>query len=1106
MAHNNRILQLVEEALYSERTPEEVCADSPELLADVRAGLDECRRVELMFEGMFPAAPTERILSPQSQAGAPLPEIPGYEVLAVLGRGGHGIVYRVRHLKLKRLAALKMLLTGQYASPAELARFMREAEAIAALQHPNIVQIYDIGEVDGRPYFTMEFVSGGSLAQKLSGVPQPAQYSASVTENLARAVHTAHVAGIIHRDVKPSNVLLTLDASPKISDFGLARYLEGQSDVTLGPAKVGTPSYMAPEQVAGKPGTVGPLADIYGLGATLYELLTGRPPFRGDTSAETERQLLAQEPVPPSRLNSKVPRDLETICLKCLQKEPARRYESAAALADDLVRYREGRPIRARRIGWAARSWRWSRRKPAAAAVVAMAFVLFGSAVGGGLWAEKQRTARRMDTFRHDAELRNEIGTAVAQAISLRGGFHFNEARALLDEAHDRLGQAGPDDLRRQLDLARADLDLAQLLDNARSGALALSSGTSNIPQAESLYSSAFADAGFGREGDDINAVAARIQQSPLRAEIIAALDDWSSIAPDLGRLTWIQAVARGADADPARNSLRQPELWVHPDQLIRLAQALKPGELSPQLAVALARRARRGRADAVPLLIATQIRFPQDFWVYVELVMALCESHRYDEALGYSRAALALRPDTTAAQYNVGAVLEGLGRGDEAVAYFRESLRLDPTNPWAHANLASVLNRQGKVDEALAHFRQAVLIEPKGTVIWFNFGLALRDIGRSDEAIDCFRQIIGLDPKDATARCQLGATLRDMGRAQEAIDYFEQALRLDPKLATAQAGLQTSLFAAGRAAILMASGQSAAAEPLTESERAGKRRRALAWLRANLALRAQTISEGRTSWSVEPWQIDRGLASVRDPQELAKIPDDEREQWRRFWTEVATISTSNPLEHGRALAASGQWTEAADSYALAFKSRPPNDGHSLFEYAALSLLKGDRSTYTKTCDRMVELFDKSAGVRAYHVARASTLTFATIPDPFPINHIADKELKAAADQYWSMTEQGALAYRAGKFQDAVPFFQRSLAANLKPGVAVVNWLWLALADQGLGKTEDARRWLQKAQTWLDQFHDGMPPNAETELGLHFHNWLEANVLRREAEALISAK
>src|SRR2546421_3059014 len=278
MADDPRILELVENALCSNLSAEEVCANNPELLADVRDSLEECRDVDRMVEDMFPSTAATPILGAQSQPGAPLPEIPGYEVIAVLGRGGHGIVYRARHLILKRVAALKMLLTGEYASPAELARFTREAEAIAALQHPNIVQIYDVGEVDGRPYFTMELVGGGSLSQKLGGTPQPAQYCSSVTETLATAIHAAHLAGIVHRDLKPANILLTPDGTPKISDFGLARQFEGQSDVTLDMAKIGTPSYMAPEQVIGKPGSVGPLADIYAIGATLYELLTGRPP------------------------------------------------------------------------------------------------------------------------------------------------------------------------------------------------------------------------------------------------------------------------------------------------------------------------------------------------------------------------------------------------------------------------------------------------------------------------------------------------------------------------------------------------------------------------------------------------------------------------------------------------------------------------------------------------------------------------------------------------------------------------------------------------------------------------------------------------------------
>src|SRR2546429_2588995 len=211
MADDARILELVENALCLDLSAEEACANNPDLLADVRDRLEECRDVDRMVEGMFPSTAAPPILGAQSQPGAPLPEIPGYELLAVLGRGGHGIVYRARHLKLKRMAALKMLLTGEYASPAELARFMREAEAIAALQHPNIVQIYDVGEVDGRPYFAMEYGGGGSLTQKQAGVPQAAKYSAALTESVSRAVHTAHLAGIVPRDLKDANILLTTD-------------------------------------------------------------------------------------------------------------------------------------------------------------------------------------------------------------------------------------------------------------------------------------------------------------------------------------------------------------------------------------------------------------------------------------------------------------------------------------------------------------------------------------------------------------------------------------------------------------------------------------------------------------------------------------------------------------------------------------------------------------------------------------------------------------------------------------------------------------------------------------------------------------------------------
>jgi WD40 repeat protein len=309
-----------------------------------------------------------------------LPEVPGYEVVGELGRGGMGVVYQARHIALNRRTALKMILSrGPGATEAERARFRLEAEAVARLQHPHIVQIYEIGTHEGHPFFSLEFVDGGTLAGRLDGTPLAPVQAAQLMEALARAMQHAHQHGVIHRDLKPANVLLTADGTPKITDFGLAKQMDAASDLSQSGAILGTPPYMAPEQALGKSSQVGPATDVYALGAILYELLTGRPPFRGATVLDTLEQVRLQEPVPPVRLNPKVPRDLETICLKCLHKDPARRYPRAEDLADDLRRFQAGEPVQARPVGALERGLKWVRRRPVVAAllgVTTMAAVL----------------------------------------------------------------------------------------------------------------------------------------------------------------------------------------------------------------------------------------------------------------------------------------------------------------------------------------------------------------------------------------------------------------------------------------------------------------------------------------------------------------------------------------------------------------------------------------------------------------------------------------------------------------------------------------------------------------------------------------------------------
>jgi tetratricopeptide (TPR) repeat protein len=335
----------------------------------------------------------------------PLAHVDGYEILDELGRGGMGVVYLARHRQLGRLVALKMVLAGEYAAPAALARLRAEARAAARLQHPGIVQIFEVGEQEKRPFVALEYVAGGSLARRMAAAPLPAREAAHLVEAVARAMQAAHQQGIVHRDLKPSNVLLTSEGDPKVTDFGLAKTLDDDAGLTQSESILGSPSYMAPEQAQGRAKHVGPAADIYALGAILYEAVTGRPPFKAATPLLTLEQVKTIDPVPPTRLVPGLSRDIETICLTCLRKEPVGRYEAASALADDLGRFLRGEPIKARPVSPAERAWRWTRRKPAVAGLIAalglaMAFGFAGMTM---LWLRAERLRRIADANLADA-------------------------------------------------------------------------------------------------------------------------------------------------------------------------------------------------------------------------------------------------------------------------------------------------------------------------------------------------------------------------------------------------------------------------------------------------------------------------------------------------------------------------------------------------------------------------------------------------------------------------------------------------------------------------------------------------------------------------------
>lgn len=354
---------------------------------------------------------------PHVSDAAVLPAMPGYEIEGQLGRGGMGVVYKARQLELNRAVAIKMILGGKYTDPLAQARFLVEAEVIARLSHPRIVQVYEFGRCEDQPYFVLEFVGGGSLADRLRQGKFAPREAASLVAELADGMAAAHQKGVVHRDLKPANVLLQgartnghvanegdqstvfaprssppAASSPKIADFGLAKI--GESDMTASGAVMGTPSYMAPEQAAGKTREVGTPADVYALGVILYECLTGRPPFKGDTAMATIQQVLTREPVRLRSVDPNIPRDLETICLKCLEKDVPKRYAAAADLAADLRAYLDGRPIAARPVGTVERTWKWVKRNPGRAAAIATAMWVF---IGAGVAANEVRKQREAD-------------------------------------------------------------------------------------------------------------------------------------------------------------------------------------------------------------------------------------------------------------------------------------------------------------------------------------------------------------------------------------------------------------------------------------------------------------------------------------------------------------------------------------------------------------------------------------------------------------------------------------------------------------------------------------------------------------------------------------
>jgi eukaryotic-like serine/threonine-protein kinase len=784
-------------------------ADPAEYLQRFPEHADELRaRLAAETDGGGPGA----TLPPE---GAPA--LPGYQLLRELGRGGMGVVYLARQTPPGRVVAVKTVLAGHLSSAEDRARFRREIEAIARLDHPHIVPVYAVGEAPradgqgGRPYFSMKFYPGGSLAQQVRGPSTDLPGHARLVETVARAVHHAHQRGILHRDLKPHNVLLDEAGQPHVTDFGLAKRFDPHADATPGSGVVGTPGYIAPEQARGGQ-FVTTASDVYGLGAILYELLTGEPPFRGETALATLLQAAERPPPRPSLRNPRVPRDLETICLKCLEKEPRQRYGSAQELAEDLARWRAGEPIQARPAAPLERAWRWCRRNPREAATAALALVLLAVAAVGAWWLDRRQAGHREDLARQEArrqaeqellqrQARGRVRGALAQLPALCRQFSWGQAAAVLARAEQEAADLGLDELLAAVRQAQRELALAVRLDELRLDRAMIDDGgrPHRGPQLVQANREAFRKHSLDLEAGAPEELARRVRESAFREEMLAALNYWA--ANDARLRPRLRVVVRAVDPDawPGRVADLLPWRGLA-EQKAQLA-ALDVSRLGPTVLARLGRAVseREEGEEGLDLLRAAQRRHPADFWINVALANALIRRGRHEDAIGYLRAALAVRRQCVVVQNNLGVALAGRGRPDEAIAHYRAALGLDRGAPLIHYNLGNALMVRGRTEDAILAYREAIRLRSNDPRAHNNLGNALREKGRLDEALTCFGEAVRLDPSNPEVHSNFGGGLLLKGRLDHAVAAYRRAIHLRDDCPETHSNLGIALAELGR-------------------------------------------------------------------------------------------------------------------------------------------------------------------------------------------------------------------------------------------------------------------------------------------------------------------
>jgi serine/threonine-protein kinase len=874
-----------------------------------------------------------------------------------------------------------------------------------------------------QPYFTMKLVRGRTLAALLRERSDPRQDLSRIMlifEQVCQTMAYAHSQGVIHRDLKPANVMVGAFGEVQVMDWGLAKVLSRDPSLsrdaqqsasadalccasrpkedwaTQAGAVLGTPSYMAPEQAAGEVNRLDERCDVFGLGAMLCEILTGRPPYIGADDLEVVGKALhadLAEALARLRTCGADP-DLIRLATQCLTPILEDRPRDAGMLAAEMAAHRESIEVRLRHAELAealAHSQMREQRKRWRLTLGLAASVCLTVVVGGGawLWRAHERAERERQEWSLEREWTQEAEEALALATRLREEARservdgkWAEARAQVQRAKtllERLSRPSVlnqriDALLRDLNDEEADRRLVRRLEDVRIFATSMGTLNAVLDSSRALpeYRSALRDYGI-TVGTPPRLVGARIRQRPdiVQARVLAALDDWLILVPGEGKESaWLAAVLSEAGPDPWRQRLRVARRQGNRADLERLAA--EPGlERRPAHSLVVLCQGLLGcgaKEQALALLRRAQCQYPDDFWINCFLGWQLGQFPRSRrDGVRYLSAAVALRPNTPTLLCLLGIVLADSGDKEEALAVFRRATALSPEFTEGHHCEGKVLFEMGDLDGGIAAFERA------------------------------------------------------------------QAKSAD-------------IFVA-----------------------------------VNLIAKAR-IEKGDREGAAAAWR--RALALKLD----------------------ASVHSLIEIELGRVHIGRRQWQQAAACYGQSLKRTPTQNVEVWFEYAALLLLSGDEAGYRKTCADLVRRCDKTSWLRPFLTARACTLAAAAAAEAARAGRIAEPELKKSSAACWSLTEQAAMHHRAGRFAQALALLEQSLKASDKPGNAVLNWLWLALTYHRLGKTQEARSWLEKATKWLDGFRAGVPARAEKELGLHLHDWLEVHILRREAETLLEVQ